>query len=141
MSISDGNLTLSTPGGDNVLLQDDEVMVATSGGAAVSLSGDGIKVIAGGGLALGTASPVDYALLGTTFLNILSPILINAEAPVKIMNDKRSATPPQPVTPNDIVTLWNAIAQTVYSFITSHKAGVPPSTGANWLSKTVSTAK
>jgi hypothetical protein len=154
ISMSGGDIIISTPGGDNVTLQSDSVTIASESGASVLLQGNAATVIAPGGVALGTAAPVDLALLGTFFMTTYLPMMEKLNAVLLAGQATISAWKAQvidnntPLTETQLPALWNAIIgqlDALWPLATAHSAlALPPANTpptSPWLSKTVSTAK
>jgi hypothetical protein len=152
--ISNGELLLSTPGGDSIAIQDGKVTATESGGASVMLQGGAATVIAPSGVSLGTAAPVDFAVLGTLFMTTYLPMLEKLNAVLLAGQATISSWKAQvvdngtPLTETQLPALWNAIIEQLdllWPLATAHSAlALPPANvpaASPWLSKTVSAAK
>lgn len=156
LAIADGKITLSTPEGANITLQDDAVSVTTKDKASVTLSGDQASLVAPGGVSLGTATPVDSVVLGTLFmttylpvLNFLDAVLKAAQGPVAALTATKQAAGTIG-SGNALVPLFDAILDSgkLTQWLTAalaHGAAAPAPASTPlttpWLSKLVSASK
>lgn len=67
LSISEGELLLSTPDGDNIALSSDQIAISASGGSSVVLQGTSIAINAAGGVTIGTATGAQPVINGTVY--------------------------------------------------------------------------